>query len=116
MFLINNLGNEPKQLTTFVKDELEVSLSLEYKDNQLGWYFGIQYGDNINFQNIRLTVSPNLLKSYSAYLPFGLMCLTDDGLEPMTIDDFSNGYAKLYILTKEECKLVENNYYAQISA
>lgn len=116
MFLINNLGNEPKQVTTFVKDNLEVSISLEYKDNQLGWYFGISYGDDVNFQNIRLTVGYNLLRGYSAYLPFGLMCLTDDGLEPMTIDDFSNGYAKIYILTKEECKLVENNYYAQIPA
>lgn len=112
MYELNILGNEPKQSITWTNENIEVDLYFEYKDNQLGWYLGVKYGETVDYKNIRLTTSPNLLRAYSAYLPFGIMCLTEDGLEPMTIDDFSNGYAKVYMLTKDDCKQVEANYYA----
>lgn len=114
MFKLDIVGNEPKQSLTWTNENVEVGLYLEYKDNQLGWFLGVQYTDQIDYKNIRITTGYNLLRAYSAYLPFGIMCLTADGQEPMTIEDFSNGYASLYMLTKEECKRVESDYYAKV--
>lgn len=55
-----------------------------------------------------------MLRSYRNYLPFGLRCDTLDGLEPTDIDDFSTGYAEVYILTSEDVEAIEANYYGKI--
>lgn len=115
MYQINSLSNEPKQqITMLINDNSRIVLNFEYKSNQLGWFFGFQYED-INYQNIRLTTNYNILRAYRNYLPFGLRCDTLDRGEPMDIDDFSNGYAKVYLLTKSDVKATEGNYYEKIS-
>lgn len=110
------LGEEPKQQITWqTEDNKEVILYFEYKDNQLGWYFGLRY-DDIDYKNIRLTTHANILRSYFNYLNFGMMVNTEDGLEPMSIDDFAEEYCQIFMLTKEECLLVEGEIYAKVSA
>lgn len=116
MFKFVSLGNEPKQEVTLALDEnTRIVFNFEYKENQLGWFFGFQYGD-INYQNIRLTTSYNILRAYRNYLPFGLRCDTPDMEEPMDLNDFSNGYASVYLLTKDDVEAVEGNYYAKVAS
>lgn len=112
MFKINSLAGEPKQRITMLVGNLRIKLTFEYKANQLGWFFGFEYNGN-SYQNIRLTTSYNILRAYRSWLPFGIACTTSDGLEPMDINDFSSGYAKVYILTKSEIDTVEGMFYAK---
>lgn len=114
MYQLTSLSNEPKQQITMILDEnIRVPFNFEYKENQMGWFFGFQYGD-VNYQNIRLTTSYNILRAYRNWLPFGLRCDTADDEEPMDIDDFVNGYATVYLLTKDDVQTIESNYYQKV--
>lgn len=116
MYLLNNLGSEPKQkLTMMLEDNTRLVLKFEYKENQQGWFFGFEYGEN-NYQNIRLTTSYNVLRAYRNYLPFGLRCDTVDDGEPVGIDDFVTGYASVYLLTRDDVQAIEGNYYVKETA
>lgn len=113
MYKFNNLGNEAKQqITKNLEDGTRVVFNFEYKANQLGWFFGFQYGD-VNYQNIRLTTSYNILRAYRNWLPFGLKCDTPDFEEPMDINDFINDYATVYLLEKSDIEYIESNYYTK---
>lgn len=116
MHKLNSLGAEPKQkITAVIDDNLEVPLTFEYKANQAGWFFGFEYNGTI-YQNIRLTTSYNILRSYRNWLNFGIRCDTADGLEPIDLDDFISGYATIYILSKKDVEITESNYYVKTSA
>lgn len=114
MYKINSLGNEPKQqITLLVDDNTRVIFYFEYKANQQGWFFGFEYNNTL-YQNIRLTTSYNILRAYRNWLPFGIMCLTNDDFEPMDLNDFVSNYASVYLLSKEDIKGIESNYYSKI--
>ncbi len=114
MYELTQLGNEPKQqLEMILANQEQVRLYFEYKANQLGWFFSFEY-DNEKYQNIRLTTSYNTLRAYRNWLPFGLRCDTTDDEEPMYIDDFLIGYAKVYLLTKQDVQAIEGNYYKKV--
>jgi len=116
MYKINSLGREPRQkITVLLSDNSRIPLSFEYRANQLGWFFGFEYNGN-QYSNIRLTTSYNILRAYRNWLPFGLRCDTQDSLEPMDLEDFSSGYASIYVLTPDDINAIESNYYAKISA
>lgn len=114
MYQFTTLGNNPKQeIIMILDDNSRVTFNFEYKANQLGWFFGFKYGD-YNYQNMRLTTNYNILSAYKAYLPFGLRVDTPDFEEPTDINDFINGYATVYLLTKKDVQTVESNYYAKV--
>lgn len=114
MFRIASLANEPRQkITMILDDNTRIVFNFEYRPLCQGWFFGFQYGD-VNYQNIRLTTSYNILRAYRNWLPFGLRCDTADDEEPMGIDDFINGYANVYLLTKADVPIVENKYYQKV--
>lgn len=116
MYKINSLGNEPKQeIAVLLDDNSRIPLYFEYRPNQIGWFFGFEYNGN-KYTNIRLTTSYNILRAYQNWLPFGLRCDTLDGLEPMDLSDFSNGYATIYVLTPEDINTMESTYYAKTTA
>lgn len=114
MYQIMSLGNEPKQeIIMMINSRARIVLNFEYKANQLGWFFGFKYKD-INYQNIRLTTSFNILRAYRNYLPFGLRCDTVDNNEPTNINDFINGYAKVYLLEQNDVEAIEGIYYQKV--
>lgn len=114
MYKINSLGNEPKQQISLLTEEnTRVVLNFEYKANQLGWFFSFEY-EGIQYNNIRLTTSYNILRAYRNWLPFGIMCATNDDFEPMDLNDFSTGYANVFILTKEDITGIESNFYTKV--
>ena len=116
MHKLNSLGNEPRQqVTAILNDGTRLPLTFEYRANQLGWFFGFEY-NGINYQNIRLTTSYNILRGYRNWLTFGIRCDTLDELEPMDLDDFLTGYATVFILSPEEVNITESTYYVKVSA
>ncbi len=111
MYQLTQLGSEAKQeITMLLSDTTRIVFTFEYKSNQMGWFFGFTYNDE-NYTNIRLTTCYNILRAYRNWLPFGLRCDTQDGGEPMSINDFSNNYATVYLLEKEDIEAIESNYY-----
>ena len=115
MYQLTQLDNDPKQeIEMLLDDGSRVVFYFEYKANQLGWFFGFEY-DNHSYKNIRLTTSYNVLRAYRNWLPFGLRCDTVDDEEPIDLNDFITGYATVYLLTKQDVKTVEGNYYGKVS-
>ena len=115
MYELTVLGNEPKQNFTIVTDDnIKIPMTFEYRANQTGWFMSLEYNGQI-YQNIRLTTSYNLFRAYMNWLPFGLRCDTLDNLEPMDLDDFTTGYATVYILNKADIETTESNYYVKTS-
>ncbi len=113
MFQFVNLSNEPKQeIIMLLNDNIRIPFIFEYKPNQLGWFFGFTYNSE-TYSNIRLTTCYNILRAYRNWLPFGLRCDTLDNEEPMDINDFSSGYAKIYLLNQDDIKAIEGNFYAK---
>jgi hypothetical protein len=114
VYQLTSLGAEPKQqIIMMLDDSSRITFTFEYKANQLGWFFGFQYND-INYQNIRLTTSYNILRAYRSWLPFGLRCDTLDMEEPMDLEDFITGYAKVYLLTQQDINAIESRYYQKV--
>jgi len=113
---LNSISNSPRQKITFpLEDNSKVVFNFEYKANQIGWFFSFTYNDN-TYSNLRVTTSYNLLRYFRTWLPFGLRVDTVDRQEPTDLDDFSNGYATLYILNKSDIETTEANYYVKTSA
>lgn len=114
MYEMTQLGNETNQeIEMLLDNNTRVIFTFEYKPNPQGWFFGFKYGD-INYQNIRLTTSYNILRAYRNYLPFGLRCDTADDEEPMDLDDFVTSYARVFLLTKADVQAIEGNYYVKV--
>ena len=112
MIKITTLASEPKQKLSIMINNSLLTLTFEYKVNQLGWFFGFEY-EGQKYQNIRLTTSYNILRAYRNWLPFGIACQTIDGFEPMDLDDFVTDYASVYLLSKEDVNTVEGKYYVK---
>lgn len=116
MYQLSQLDNNPKQCVTMILDNQErVILTFEYKPICQGWFFGFEYNGE-KYDNIRLTTSYNILRAYRNWLPFGLRCDTTDDEEPMGIEDLANGYAKIYLLTREDVQATEGKYYVKVGA
>ena len=108
MKIITTLSNDAKQnIKLVLSDNSVADLTLEYSDNQKGWFYSITYGTWSSYGR-RLVTSPNALRAFRNIVPFGLACYTTDGYEPVDIDDFKNGRVKLYLLTIADVALAES--------
>ena len=110
-----------KQITTITNDTVQklrlvgenneqIDFKLRYLPSQQAWYFDLSY-QGIDIDNMKLVTSPNLLRQWENYLPFGLACLTLDGADPFFIDDFIDERVQIYLLGEEDLETVEDLYY-----
>lgn len=107
MKIITSFTTDPFQkLALILDDGSKVDFSLQYITNQLGWYYSFTYG-SFAVNNRRLVTSPNMIRAFRGFLPFGLAVTTTDGLEPIYIDDFISGRASFYLLNSEDVADVE---------
>jgi len=84
--------------------------TLRYLPSQEIWSLDIEYND-FTLRGIAITQSPNMLRAYKNLIPFGLVCQTIDGLDPMFIDDFATQRARLYLLTADEVEEIEQGLF-----
>ncbi len=106
MNLIQGLTDQPKQTTTIIlADGSAVSIYLEYKPNQLGWFYDLEWQDfQLNGQ--RLVASPNILLQFKDQLTFGLAVLSVANAEPLNQTDLSDGTTRIYLLEGEDLTAV----------
>jgi hypothetical protein len=109
MTWVDAITNSPNQSIT-LKTEAgnAVGFNLMYSESQRGWFYSLTYG-TMTFNNRRLVTSVNLLRGFRNILPFGLACTTNDNYEPVFIDDFMKGRARVFILNQLDVISIENS-------
>ncbi|MEE0059283.1 MAG: hypothetical protein UE295_00490 [Acutalibacteraceae bacterium] len=111
---ITSITDQPKQeLLVRLKGQNVIVLKLEYISQQIGWFLSYEYEGKISNCH-RITNCYNILREAQNTLPFGIACTVTDGQEPYFLDDFKEGRANLYILSKDEVEYVEKTYYGKI--
>lgn len=102
MKLISIIGNGSYQVlraTTEIGKKIDITL--RYVSLQQGWFMSFTYGD-FTANNIRVVTGGNIIHKFRNLVPFGFSCVTEIDQEPMLLEDFSSGRAKLYLLTQDE--------------
>lgn len=108
---IIEISDDPNQSFDVVTEDNQVfQLQLNYSDQQQGWFYSIVFED-FTLNSSRLVTSFNILRPYSNILPFGIGIATEDGSEPIFIDDFSTGRVSFFLLTETEVQEVEERVY-----
>ena len=87
-----------------------ITFSVRFLASQQLWVADILWNE-FSLYGITLLNAPNVLRSYRNLIPFGLMCTTTDDQDPYTLDAFSSGYAKLYLLTADEVEAIEQRFF-----
>jgi hypothetical protein len=109
---IDNLTNSPNQSSTVTLDDgSAVVFNFRFMDtaSPAFWVLDVIY-DTLNFSlyNLNLSAHPNLLRQWGNVLPFGLLVSSTDGLDPLDINDFSNGRISLVLLDNTGIAAVES--------
>jgi hypothetical protein len=104
MYLIQQITNDPLQEQTLLlpSDNSPLVLTLYYAPLQYAWNIkNLVYGD-FQIQNLRITVSPNMLFQFKNQIPFGIACYSTAAREPTQQNDFQSGAARLFLLGADE--------------
>ena len=104
---VNKITSDYHQEFVFPFSFGDVILKLYYSDNMVGWFFSITYKD-FKLENASLVNHPNLLNQFNLILPFGLTCVTKNGIDAVSRFDFEDGMAELYFLDEQEVNYVAN--------
>lgn len=88
----------------------QASLTLYWCPTQLSWYFDFRY-NNLTCNGLKLCLGPNLLRMFKNVIPFGLMVVSDDCIEPHQITDLSSQRVKIFILNSTEVLQFERLVY-----
>lgn len=102
MTILSGLTNQSAQVSQLqLEDGTLATLTLNYRPNQIGWFYDLGYADfELNGQ--RLVTSPNCLYQFQNLIPFGLACVTVENSEPLTQNAFSDGTSVLVLLTPND--------------
>ena len=85
-------------------------INLYWAPTQMSWYFDIEYNDIVTRGN-KLCLGANILRAFSNFLPFGMMVVSDDLIEPYRITDFATQRVKVFILNSSEVQQIERLVY-----
>lgn len=111
---ITSITEQPKQkLFVRLKNGNNITLYLEYVASQIGWFLSFEYDGYVSNSH-RITNCYNIIRECQNTVPFGIACTVEDGQEPYFLDDFKEGRAGLYILSKNEVAYVEKTYYGKV--
>lgn len=108
MKLLDKLTANPLQTYIVITEDGDLfTLSLRFLPSQALWEASIIWG-TFTLNGISLVLSPNLLFGYKNILPFGLMIVAIDSIEPSYLDDFTSGRVKVYVMTKSDISALES--------
>lgn len=103
MYTITGINENPyQQQTVFIPAGGSVTFVLQFVQLQYGWFFRSISYNSFLLENLRVTVSPNMLHQFRNQIPFGLSCVAANNREPSQQQDFSSGAAILYLLSQAE--------------
>ena len=110
MILIDAIENDLNQKIVCVQENNETfDLTLRHDATSQKWYFGIEKDDFI-INNATLVLHPNILRQFKNIINFGLMVVSNDGLDPAFENDFISRVS-VYILSQDEVEEFEERYF-----
>lgn len=113
MRLLDKLTDDARQETTLTGiPGLRITLTMRYLPTQQRWMMDVVWGD-FELRGAMMTASPNMLRNFKNILPFGLACVSNDGLDPYFINDFASGRCKLYLLNADELESIETAVFSE---
>jgi len=83
-----------------------ISFTFYYRPRVQSWFMDIAF-KNFSMNGYKINHGPNILSSYSNIIPFGLMVLLTDDLDPCFINDFTSGRVYLYLMDSTEVAQLE---------
>lgn len=105
MKLITGLSSQPFQrFQTSLDDGTTVYFRLEFSARTSYWYLDVTYGTKI-VKGLKISSVLNILEQFTNIFPFGVQVYTQDGTEPILINDFYTGRCKFYILNSDDVGL-----------
>lgn len=114
MIRLQQIKNRARQrLSVSLPENVIFELVLKYQPTQQAWVMDIIY-ENFAVYNLALNVNVNCLYPFRNILPFGIMCVTNNSLDPFRVDDFSEGRAKLYVLTESDKTKIESQLFTNV--
>lgn len=109
---ITSITNDSKQKMIIPLDDNKgsVEFNLYYMPTQYSWYYDFTY-NNYTSNGNKVVLNFNALRHLRKILPFGFMFMAQGDIEPFSIDDFSNGRIKMYVLNESDIQEVESEIY-----
>lgn len=108
MKILNGISDQPKQVMTLtLADGSKAVWSLNYRAQQIGWFWDLTWNSQPVALGQRLVASPNILRSFINQIPFGLSVLTQGNVEPLNLEDLSDGTTEIVLLEGDDLSLVE---------
>ena len=103
MTFLDAITSEQQQdlKSIFLENNDYFDMYLTFNYTVKAWFCNITYKGK-SFNGIKLTCQYNVLSAYSYYLPFGICCYNEYGIDPFQISDFESGRVKLFILNDTE--------------
>ena len=104
--------NAKQEFTINLNNYGNVVLVFNYIPIFFGWYLmSYTYQEKTVYINKRLTLNFSMFNQYSNLLPFNLCCLSNDGIEPVFLDDFISQRVGLFLTTKDENSQIVETFY-----
>lgn len=96
------LTDSPMQRANLlINEQNNAQLEVRFFPFQQEWTYSLQW-NSVTITGAGLVLSSDLLSQWRHLIPFKLICVAADGLDPMSIDDFSSGRVGLYVSMREE--------------
>lgn len=107
MIQVTNITDDFYQQQTVNLDGGALVFSIRYYPQQQSWFLEQLEYAGIIIQGLRIGTIPNFLRQFKNSLKIGMACYTSDNFEPKLQQDFSSGYATLYVLTEADVVALE---------
>lgn len=107
---ITTLNDSFKQQFRFTIDGYDsAEVYLEFKPQQYAWFMNLTWGEAFLLYQTRVVVSPNLLRQFKNIIPFGILIVGPDAIDPYSNDAWLNGWQFL-VLDQSDFEDVEALY------
>jgi hypothetical protein len=104
---IDTLDDSATQTTSVSLDDgTTVSLTFRYLPTVQRWAFDVEHQD-LTTRGATLCLHPNILRSWRNVCRFGLAVSSTDGVDPVSLSDFSSGRVSVYVLDQTEINSME---------
>lgn len=84
-----------------------IKMKIYYKPRLSAWFMDID-SDKLKIKGFRIFLSPNILVQYRRNSGFGMAVVSNDGIEPLLLNDFSSGRIEIYILDESDAEYYNN--------
>lgn len=107
---LDRLTDLPKQQYIVPLDDGSlVTVYLEYMPRQQLWKLNVSSGD-FTANGITMTSFPNILRQFKNIITFGILVISNDGIDPRYIDDFTTGRVRIFMLSQADVELIEKEF------